>query len=186
MKKDLSIEYAHIYTNARISEEHTTSLRILSEVKKECEGEGRTSALMVLVDDYSFPDPSFDYTLFVGWLSATGHTPDLVLRESQLIPLCDETLRLAQDQKLVEQISDYTRSKKYPCSLFIATWYLLRLGYLKSPIFKPDLVADRLINILPVSFQPFEEKGLEIIRATSFAQASDQIDYRYLEGRLIA
>ena len=127
--KDVSIEYSHIYTNSKIGEEHELSLKTLSEVREASE------SLVVMVDDYSFPDPTFDYESFSLWLAEHGHAPDLVMRESQLIPLCDEVLALLTDETLKEQIVSYIKVKKYPCSLFIAAWYLLRLGKLGHPGF---------------------------------------------------
>jgi hypothetical protein len=184
-QKEFSIEYAHIYTNNKIGEEHKLSLDILGELYKERDGDGQNS-LVVMVDDYSFPDPSFNYEEFTVWLTEKGFKPDLMIRESQLIPLCDEVLKLVTDNKLKEQISDYVRAKKYPCSLFVATWYFLRLGYVSSPLFDPALVAKKLINILPLSFKPFEDKALEIIASTKFSDSVAQIEHTYFEGRLVA
>ena len=180
--KDVSIEYAHIYTNNRIGEEHSFSLEILKDVKKE---ESNIS-LVVMVDDYSFPDPSFNYDEFIAWLTEQGYKPDAVFRESQIIPVCDEVLKVMQDDSLKSQITDYVRAKKYPCSLFIAAWYLLRLGELQHQMFDSGLVAKRLINILPSSFAPFEDKALEIIQATPFAGRVQDIKNKYFEGRLVA
>lgn len=184
MTKNLSIEYAHIYTNNHIGDEQKFSIEILNGVIQE--NQGKDISLVVMVDDYSFPDPSFDYGTFTAWLKEQGFQPDIVLRESQLIPFCDETLKLIEDEKLKEQISDYVRVKKYPCSLFVATWYLLRLGYIVSPIFKEESISKRLINILPLSFKPFEDKAFQIIKSTQFNDAVDKIENRYFEGRLVA
>ncbi len=182
--KDVSVEYAHIYTNNRVTEEHEVSLKLLSDVKSEIAGQ--SISLVVMVDDYSFPDPTFNYDEFTSWLSEKGFKPDLVIRESQLIPLCDKVISLMNNEKLKEQITEYIKSKKYPCSLFIAAWYLLRLGYLSFELFPENLKANQLINILPESFRPFEEKGLEIISSTSFIEAKEKINYKFFEGRLIA
>ncbi len=184
--KDISVEYAHIYTNNKIGEEHKTSLEILSALKTEEDSQHKSFSLVVMVDDYSFPDPSFDYEEFIIWLSEKGFKPDVVFRESQLIPLCDEVLKLINDIDLKNQISDYVRSKKYPCSLFIATWYLLRLGCITFPPFSPEFYAKEILNILPDSFKPFEDKGLEIISSTKFADKVENIHYRYFKGRLVA
>jgi hypothetical protein len=181
-----SIEYAHIYTNQHISDEHHLSVDVLSDVTNSLEVIGSSHSLVVMVDDYSFPDPSFDYVSFTDWLSERGYKPDLLFRESQLIPVCDEVLALVRDDKLKNQITDYVKAKKYPCSLFIAAWYLLRLGKIESPLFPAELRSDELINILPESFKPFEDKGLEIIAATPFAESVKAIHYKFLEGRLIA
>jgi hypothetical protein len=178
--KEVSIEYAHIYTNNHVGEEQALSLKILGELKNE------NASLVVLVDDYSFPDPSFDYELFSKWLSEEGFQPDLVFRESQLIPVCDVVLKLLEDETLKNQIIDYIKAKKYPCSLFIAAWYLLRLGHIQSPLFPHSLVTEQLINILPTSFKPFEDKALEIIERTEYKDAVFKIKHRYFDGRLVA
>ena len=182
--KDVSIEYAHIYTNNKIGEEQETSLKILQQIKEDV---GKSSiSLVVLVDDYSFPDPSFNYDDFLSWLSGKGFKPDVVFRESQLIPLCDEVLSKLTDRNLKDQLTDYIKIKKYPCSLFISAWYLLRLGYLEDKKFDKKLSAKKLINILPESFKPFEDKALEIIAATPRQEALKQIEYKFMKGRLIA
>jgi hypothetical protein len=87
---------------------------------------------------------------------------------------------------LKQQITDYIKSKKYPCSLFIAAWYLSRLGRIDNPVVPSSVQARRLINILPESFRPFEDKGLEIIASTPHKECVDFIEYRFLPGRLIA
>lgn len=133
MGKDVSIEYAHIYTNREIDNEHKTSLDILSNLRNELGN--ATASLVVMVDDYSFPDPTFDYEVFLSWLVDNGHRPDLQIRESQLIPVCDEVLKLMPDNKFSRSIIDYVKTHKYPCSLFISAWYLVRLGYLQSSVF---------------------------------------------------
>ena len=182
----VSVEYAHIYTNQHISEEHQVSVNVLTNLKQEIIAKNNELSLVVMVDDYSFPDPSFDYEQFTGWLSKQGLKPDILFRESQLIPACDEVLGLIENEKMKSQIIDYIKSKKYPCSLFIAAWYLVRLGRITSPLFPTGLVANELINILPESFKPFEDKGLEIIASTIHRDCVENIRYQFLQGRLIA
>ncbi len=177
--KSLSIEYAHIYTNDKIGEEHELSLKVLDELQKE------DAALVIMVDDYSFPDPDFNYDELFNWLAERGHKPDVMIRESQLIASCDEVLKLIEDTKLKAEIGDYVRAKKYPCSLFIAAWYLVRLGKIETSLFDKTFIAEKLINIIPESFKPFEEKALEILRSTKYADVVDRIDYKYFEGRKI-
>lgn len=183
--QDVSIEYAHIYTNNKISKEHQLSLDVLGQVFSEDASDLRRS-LVVMVDDYSFPDPSFDYNAFSQWLADQGYAPDVMIRESQLIPACDDMLKLVTAQGLREQITDYIRAKKYPCSLFVATWYLVRLGILISPVFDARFTAKRLVNILPLSFKPFEDKALEMIASTDHRHLVDHIEHRYFDGRLVA
>ena len=186
VRNDLSIEYAHIYTNNKIDKEQEVSPQILNKVTKKLKDQNKSYSLVVMVDDYSFPDPSFDYKYFTSWLGNQGFKPDLVFRESQLIPVCDQVLSKLKNSKLKEDLIDYIKTKKYPCSFFIAAWYLLRLGYLEYPMFDKQFVASDILNILPSSFRPFEEKGLEIIGATEFEESLDRIKYEYIEGRLIA
>src|SRR5579884_763788 len=83
--KDISIEYAHIYTNDKVNQEHDLSLKVLGELEKEFREQNKSYSLVVMVDDYSFPDPSFDYDEFVGWLREKSFSQDVLFRESQLI-----------------------------------------------------------------------------------------------------
>ena len=180
--KDVSIEYAHIYTNNRITEEQALSLEILGEVQKE--GSGST-ALLVMVDDYSFPNYSFDYGTLAAWLTERGFEPDAMFRESELVPMCDEVMALVKDINLKYQLTEYVRTKRYPCSLFIATWYLLRLGAIQHQLFDSGLIAKRIINILPSRFIPFEEKAVQIIESTSFSGETKNIENRYFADHLV-
>ncbi len=182
--KDLSVEYAHIYTNERISDDHALSLSLLKDIVN---GNEQGISLVVMVDDYSFPDPTFDYGEFTKWLTGEGYAPNVVVRESQLTPQCDHVLALIADASVKDPIVDYIKSKKkYPCSLFIAAWYLVRLGALKHPSFANTEVAARLINILPESFRSFEEKAVDILKATPHSTLVEKIENRYFAGRLIA
>lgn len=181
----MSIEYAHIYTNQTVHEEHELSLKKLDEALKQyTESE---VALVVMVDDYSFPDPTFDYEAFAAWLNSRDGKPDLIIRESQLIPVCDEVLQLLPDgSKLKSQLIDYIKTKKYPCSLFIVAWYLLRLGLITHPALDARYTAKKLLNILPASVEPVEQKGLEIIAATPYHKAVDCISYRWVERAVLS
>ncbi|MGB0925365.1 MAG: hypothetical protein ACPGTS_01505 [Minisyncoccia bacterium] len=180
---DYSIEYAHIYTHQNIDLEHEFSTNILKEVFAELSGK---KSLVVMVDDYSFPDPGFQYDKLEIYISKKGFSPDLVIRESQLISACDVVLSKILDRKMHKQITSYIISnKKYPCSLFIATWYLLRLGRIESVFFDTNNSAKKLVNILPKSFAPFEDRALDIIRNTEFKEDISNIENRYFEGRII-
>lgn len=177
--KNKSIEYAHIYTNSKIDQEHELSLKELSSIHE------KGDSLVVMVDDYSFPDPTFDYVSFISWLSEKGYKPSVVIRESQLIPLCDEVISLIKNTELKNELITYIQSKKYPCSLFIASWYLLRLGKIRNSIFPEQEYAHTLVNILPESFKPFEEKAFEIIKHTQYSEVLDSITNHYIAGRKI-
>lgn len=185
MSRDISIEYAHIYTNQQISKEHKLSIQTLSQVATHLSGGSRTGSLVVMVDDYSFPDSSFNYDEFLLWLESQGYKPDLMIRESQLIPLCDEVLLLINNSGLKKDLKNYIKNNRYPCSLFIAAWYLLRLGKISSSIFPVELQAHSLLNILPESFRPFEDKAIKIIEATKYKDIVGRINYKFLPGRII-
>jgi hypothetical protein len=182
--KKYSIEYAHIYTNESSKMEHEAYLNILKESTKDINRED--ISLVVMVDDYSFPDPSFDYDDFFDWLKTEEIHPDITIRESQLIPHCDTVIKLISDRRLQSQIRDYVvSSKKYPCSLFIATWYLIRLWQLPSILMPEAETAEKLINILPESFLPFEEKWFQIIKNTKYKDLLIKIENKYFDGRII-
>lgn len=182
--KKYSIEYAHIYTNESSTKEHDMCIEILRDTTKDIPKDD--ISLVVMVDDYSFPDPSFDYEGFFVWLRDVGVHPDVTIRESQLITHCDTVVRLIENERLRGQIRDYIiASKKYPCSLFIATWYLIRLWGVASGLLPEKEVAEELINILPESFRPFEEKGFEIIQNTKYRNLLENIKNRYFDGRII-
>lgn len=176
--KDLSLEYAHIYTNSHVNDEHVLALEILKPYAQK-----KKNSLVVMVDDYSFPDPTFNYDEFIEWLDSKQSRPDIVIRESQLIPYCDKVINLIRNESLKNNLISYIQRGKYPCSLFIATWYLIRLGKIRSDLFPEQEVSKKLLNILPKSFRPFEEKAQEIIEATIFKNQMINIKYKYFAGR---
>ena len=181
--KDISLEYAHIYTNQDYGREQEMSLKILNELKNDLRG--NSLSLTVMVDDYSFPDPNFNYNTFIAWLTKNGQKPDVVIRESQLIPHCDEFLQEITDHKEKENVTQYIRDKKYPCSLFVATWYLIRLGAINSSLVPAEYQAAKLINILPNSFEPYEDKAFRLIELTKHAHLTSNIDNHYFDGRQV-
>jgi hypothetical protein len=175
--KKFSVEYAHIYTNEEIQKEHEIALEYLGpHISSE-------NSLVVMVDDYSFPDPTFNYINLKNWLAENNAKPNIMIRESQLISDCDYVLNLIQDGKLKNDLISYIKKGKYPCSLFIATWYLIRLGCIDSDIFPKEEVSEKLLNILPESFKPYEEKGLNIIKSTEFMNKVIDIEYKFIQGR---
>lgn len=182
--KKISIEYAHIYTHNKISEEQDFSVKVLNEIFASNNISKHDVVLTVMIDDYSFPDPEFNYSLFVDYLESYNLKPDIVIRESQLIPICDQVIILIENEVLRFELIDYIKQKKkYPCSLFIASWYLLRAGCITSSLFENSFIAEKLINILPESFNPFEEKAFEIISYTRFAEKITDIENKYFNGR---
>ena len=62
----------------------------------------------------------------------------------------------------------------------------MRLGYIKTLLFDEKYLASQLVNILPISFKPYEDKALEIIAKTNFAGAEKQIEYHFLEEKALS
>ena len=184
--KEYSIEYAHIYTNEESQKEREIEVKILNDIFLKIDR--KSSVLLAMVDDYSFPDPTFDYERFKENLKLTGHDLDFTTRESQLIADCDKIITLLNDsdQSKKELIEYIKEKKKYPCSLFIATWYLIRLGIIESAVLPNNLTAKKVMNILPKSFEPFENKAFELIGKTRFASQLSKIENIYFEVRNIS
>lgn len=181
--KKVSIEYAHVYTNQDFNLECILFKNNLDKLLETTERD--EVSLVVMVDDYSFPDPNFNYLNFVNHVqNSTNYTIDILIRESELIKYCDIVLNEISDSALKNELTTWiTLNKKYPCSLFIATWYLIRLGKIESKLLKKDHTAKKLVNILPDSFSKFENKGFEIITNTKWTASVDVIENVYIEGR---
>jgi hypothetical protein len=175
---DYSIEYSHIYTNEQINDEHAVSIRHLKAVTNELDKNGSKYNLCVMVDDYSFPEHFFDYNGLLNWLEKKNAEPHLLVKESRLIPGVDEVLSHIKNAKRQKQLRSYIERKRYPCSLFIAAWYLGRLGKLEAVSFVGH-TAERLINVLPSRFKPFEDEAMAIIGSTRFADCSPAIKNVY-------
>lgn len=60
---------------------------------------------------------------------------------------------------------------------------MIRLGCVESTIFPTGEVSEKVLNILPESFKPYEEKGLNIIRNTEFKDMVERIEYKFIQGR---
>jgi hypothetical protein len=181
MRTDYSVEYCHIYSNESIGPEQAESLDYLVEVRKQLEAEGKTYSLCVMLDNYTFPDRIFDKTSFLEWLRSRGETPDVFINEGDLIPAADEVITLVSPKK-ARSLRRYIEEKKYPCSLFIAAWYLSRMGKLKNHPSAINQFSDKLINILHERLEPYEEEGREIILDTPFAEVVNNITNRYFGG----
>lgn len=102
--KKLSIEYAHIYTNSEIKKEHKIALEYLNPYINSDQ-----NSLVLMIDDYSFPDPTFDYGLLNIWLAENNSKPNVIIRESQLIPDCDKVLSLVNNEKLKNNLISYIK-----------------------------------------------------------------------------
>lgn len=182
--KDISVELCHIYTNSMVEQEHELSKLIALPMLEGYENSNTSFSIAILIDDYSFPDPSFDYNAFHKWLDLDKYSVR-TCRESQLIPYCDNMLKLLPENER-KRLIDYIRvKKKYPCSLFIATWYLIRLGKIPSVLIPKEDTASKLLNVLPESFKEFEDEGIRLIATTKYSKAAKDILNLYIQGRKI-
>jgi hypothetical protein len=181
MHTDYSVEYCHIYSNETIVPEQAESLDHLVAIRKRLDAEDKTYSLCVMLDNYTFPDREFDKDKFLGWLKSRGETPDIFINEGDLIPAAGEVIELVSPKR-ARSLKKYIEEKKYPCSLFIATWYLARMGKLKSSPLEINKFSDKLINILHERLKPYEDEGREIILDTPFADVVNNISNVYFGG----
>lgn len=161
-----SIEYSHIYKDQRIGEQHLASIDRLHEL--ESDGDKR----VVMIDDYSPDYGDLDYDEFIEFLSDNDAEPDVVITESSLVPHSLNLIDMLVDKKKKRELQRYiNKNGKVPCSLFIATWYMIRLGKLDHDGIIPikgnidDVVGDEVLTILPESFVTPESRADSIIRA---------------------
>ncbi|MEU6191983.1 hypothetical protein [Nocardia sp. NPDC047038] len=177
----MGIEYAHIYSDQQFSRQHALGITELHKLPV-----GPDIKKIVLVDDYSPAHSSqfLDMSDFLQKLVQRNAEPDVVVFESELVPYCEAVLDMISNRKLKKGLSGYYRSRlKYPCSLLVAAWYLLRLGVFGRPPIRcvagspEDLFTDRIITILPDSYMVPEARALEIIESTPSSPLIKKIDH---------
>lgn len=179
------IEYSHIYTNQSFGDEQMKGINELKNLEKRLQGKGFSTSRLILVDDYSpaISFDRFDFNTFLAHLKTSNALPDTIVMESEIAKYCKITLDLIDDKRIKHQLERYVESrKKFPCSLFIAAWYLLRLGAFGQESIKvaygnsEKIFSDRIITILPDSFQTPENNAFEIVRATKFKNLDSRIE----------
>jgi hypothetical protein len=160
MPKAYSIECAQPYDSTDTS--HTASAIALRDLLSRVSKSGEDASVVVLVNDKTYPDHSYDLDSYASWLQSNGFEPDVVARVT------------------LETAATLQSDEKYTSQLFIAAWCLVRLGYLQSERFNPELQAEELVNILPLAFKAGEDQSLDIIKATHYAEAADKIEYIFI------
>jgi hypothetical protein len=102
--------------------------------------------------------------------------------EADLIDNAKELLKAIENPKLKRNYQSYiAHTKKFPCSLLTATWYITRLGMLdhvktiKSVDDTAFVPSSRLINILPEDYASVEKRAKQIILKSSFKKEADKI-----------
>jgi hypothetical protein len=91
---------------------------------------------------------------------------------------------LITSTRLKKKLYSYYKSRsKYPCSLFVAAWHLLRLRALGTPYIEcvsgssEHLYTDKIITILSDSHMTSERHALEIIESTNHAALRSDIQH---------
>lgn len=170
-----SIEFAHIYIDEVFNGNHHESITVLKEL--ESNTDVRFSKV-VLIDDYNAESNEFSVDHFLNSINQKGANTDFYVFESDLVPLADVLLASIEKPKIARMYNSYIERKgKYPCSLLTATWYLVRLGRIdggdilhiyNTDLNRENIVADRLINILPTSFKEVEKDVHKLISHSKF------------------
>ncbi len=176
----LSVEFFHIYTDETIGKRHTKGLEYLKTIEQAWDFPYER---ILLIDDYNPLTQQLTAKDILSYLDEQGMPPDYWAYEKDLLPHAKKLLALITSPRLKKNYHNYIiKNKKYPCSLLVATWYLVRLGKLGrpdmikttpgSPPYEP---STRLLNILPADYRGVEKRALDIIRRSKFSQEVHQI-----------
>ncbi|MGB4758950.1 MAG: hypothetical protein WBP26_02740 [Candidatus Saccharimonadales bacterium] len=182
MSRDVSIEYAQPYENATEASD-AAGVAALHQTLGILAANGETHSLVSLVDDTTHEsEGSYDYDAYGKWLQTKGFEPELVARESEIKEVCDSLLAMLDQAKLPQELQEsFAQGNTHVSPLFIASWCLMRLGYIQHETVLPEsLQAKKLVNILPESFKPDEDLSLAIIAASPFAEATQKIEYIFI------
>lgn len=133
-----------------------------------------------LIDDLTYQVKNFDFNNYGLWMAKQGVLNCSLFYESWLTAMSNQLLGKldlsAISQKLIFHKDN---NVKYASPMFIATWFLARLGYIDCGGY--DIMqAERLINILPSSFKIGENQAIQIIAASELSIANEQIQYIYV------
>lgn len=185
-KVDFNIEYAHIYADETFGQEHRNSLAVLKLILDVLRSGNKSYSLNLLIDEYHPEDKALDVGDFIGKLKEHGFAPDYFYLESNLH--ADIGLFVAGLTK-EKYVNDYHRylekNGKSPCSYLVANWYLKRLGVLPINDLKKLAQEDKpfcgrkIINILDEKYKETENRAIDLIKNSSYAQYVDDIIYYY-------
>lgn len=185
-KIDFNIEYAHIYSDEEFGQEHRDSLAVLELVLEVIRGAGQSYNLNLLIDEYHPDINNLDINSFVNKLANKGFSPDYLYMESELHKDIHLFISSLTRDKYIEDYEKYLKKKdKSPCSYLIASWYLKRLGVL--PIDNLQKVTEttkpfcgkKIINILDEKYKENENRAIDLIRNSTYAQHVDDIIYYF-------
>lgn len=181
----VSIEYSHIYTNQSFGFDQVKSIEILHREERMHKKNGYSTSRVIMIDDYSpgIDIERFDYETLFNELKKSGATPNVIIKESSLIYYCKKLLNEINDKKVKKSLLNYiTKRGKFPCSLFIATWYLIRLGVYDgckiTPLFGvlEESGSDKVLTIIPKIYDGAEAEADKIILATKYKKYINKIN----------
>ena len=161
--KDYSIEYGHIYTDKEFCKEQIDSIVSKNEMVKKISLKGGSFETVVMIDDYSpIKEDKFDYGLFYEKLNEYHGYPNVLIRESELFDTNLKVIDLMKNNSLKKQlVGNIEKNGRHTCSLFISSWYMIRLGLIDNDFgISP---CRKLINILDEKHSASERNAKQII-----------------------
>lgn len=184
-----SVEFFHIYSDEEIGPEHIGSLDFLEELKEALPVD---ADLTILIDNYNAAYVKTPQEEIMGFLASRGESPTYWAYEGDLLRSAEVLMANITNRKIHKSYRQYIdKRNKYPCSLLAATWYLIRMGRLSPEgVIRSSLTgqlvsdftpAERLINILPASYRPVEEKIRALIAGSAFASDVHMIQDLFYE-----
>jgi hypothetical protein len=179
-----SIEFFHIYTDEKISARHTASVEYFKELQKSWSFPYEP---IILIDNYNPKQHTLKKDDVIDYMKDQKIDLNFWAYEKDMIANAELLLSSLKSNKLLKGYRKYIgNTKKYPCSLLTAAWYLTRLGYIDSSNliksikqeveYKP---ASRLFNILPNEYKIIEAKAKELINNSYHSEAVDKIQNFY-------
>lgn len=182
-EKRVNVEYAHIYADKEFSFEQLESIiqlqKYLSKVSR------KNVALSVLIDEYNPKYIHFDETQYLLSLLQHNARPDFVGYESRLVQFKDILFQRLSKHDARGIIKFEHARGKVPCSMLIALWNLLRLGFFGSEkqvvkrLSNVNFVAEEVINILPKKYIEVENKALRYLRESKLSSYINRIHHIY-------
>jgi hypothetical protein len=163
------IEYCHIYEDEELSPMHLKSLSVAKKLETNLKQEGIEPIKVILVDDYNPEERILDYSYFHEELKRNKMFPDAFLLESGFVPYSYYFLQQIKWKERKKIIRYINKSKKIPCSVLAAIWYIFALGGFEDKLYGPIFSKGKFekvskINIiLPKDFEKIEKRALKNI-----------------------
>lgn len=121
--------------------------------------------------------------IFLEQLAKQDASPDYIVFESTLVPLALLLLKQLPKKERSALVQHFDKIGKINCSFLVAVWQLVRLGVLPLPPlqkltpFDKPFVAEKTITILPRTYERNEQKAIDYIKSSSFADYLSKIEY---------